>query len=329
MRFYEITYRITPKIYRRWIKKYLVYAGFSIEPERYVGFTLSLSILFSLMVGLICLLLDFSIKITFVSTLLTFLLLFLIPHFILIIVADRRAKFTDKILPDALRLISANIRSGLTPDKALLLAARKEFGPLRDQILLSSKLTLSGESIENALKEIPKRINSKALKRSIDLLVEGIIHGGSLAHLLDGLANDIRQTETMKRDVHAFVMMYAIFIFLAAGIGAPLLYGISSYLVEIMSKMASTTMPPTQATVTAGMKFMPFKGVRIESEFLTLYNFLALAITATFGGMVIGLIQEGSEKGGLKYVPLLFILSIGIYFMSRMLVSSVFTTIVS
>lgn len=326
MKFYETIFHITPKGYRRWIRKHLEYANFSIDPEKYVGFTFFFSIIFGIMIALLLLLFDFSMKLVILSALSTFLLFQAIPHFLLIMVADRIAKFTDKILPDALRLVSANIRSGLTPDKALLLAARSEFGPLKDQILMSAKLTLSGESIENALKEIPKRINSKALKRSIDLLVEGIIHGGSLAHLLDGLANDIRQTETMKRDVHAFVMMYAIFIFLAAGIGAPLLYGISSYLVETMAKMTATT--PVQSIATANIKFMPFKGMHIKSEFLTLYNFLALSITSIFGGILIGLIQEGSEKGGLKYIPLLFVLSIGIYFISRMLAIGIFGTIV-
>ncbi len=326
MRLYDIIFRSTPKKYRSWIRNYLRYAGFKISPEKYVGLNIIYGLILSSIVFLILIFLKFPFKILLPSFITTFFIFQIVMHSILIVTSDRIAKFTNKILPDALRLISANIRSGLTPDKALLLAARPEFGPLKEQIMKSAKLTFSGEPIESALQEIPKNINSEPLKRSIDLLIEGMAHGGNLAHLLDGLANDIRQTEVLKREVRAFVMMYAIFIFLAAGIGAPLLYGISSYLVETMKEMGG--MAPVQRSLSQGIKFMPFKGIKINEQFLMIYSFLALGITSVFGGMLIGLIQEGSEKGGLKYIPLLLALSIGIFFLSRTLVSGVFGVMV-
>ena len=33
------------------------------------------------------------------------------------LIADGRSKFTEEVLPDALRLMSSNVKSGLTPDK--------------------------------------------------------------------------------------------------------------------------------------------------------------------------------------------------------------------
>jgi hypothetical protein len=54
----------------------------------------------------------------------------------------------------------------------------------------------------------------------------------------------------------------------------------------------------------------------------------AIGVTSLFGGILMGLIQEGTEKAGLKYVPILFLISIGIFFVVRIIVASVFGSIV-
>jgi len=328
MRLYEIIFRVMPKGYKKWVKNYMNYAGFTISPQKYVGFSLLYGLLLALSISFFVFVLGLSMLglstgvLTFISGLMVFIVFEVFMHSIPLFVSDRIAKFTDEILPDALRLISANIRSGLTPDKALLLSARPEFGPLEKQIRKSAKFALSGEPIEEAVQTISKNINSKAVKRSIDLLVEGMGRGGNLASLLDGLANDIRQTKILRREVHAFVMMYAIFIFFAAGIGAPMLYGISSFLVETMKEIGGSV--SVQQTFTGSMRFMTFQGITIEPEFLMLYSLSALGVTSIFGGLLMGLIQEGSEKAGMKYIPILLLISLGVFFLARALVVGLF-----
>lgn len=332
MRIYEIVFRAMPKGYSNWIKKYITYTGFTISPGKYSGFSIIYGIVLGFSITLIVYLLGLSMlglttgKLMIVFGLASFLVFEAFIHSVLIVVSDRIANFTDDILPDALRLISANIRSGFTPDRALLLSARPEFGPLEKQIIKTAKLTFSGQPLEDALQTMPKNINSSALKRAVNLLVEGIQRGGNIASLLDGLSDDIRQTKILKREVQAFVMMYAIFIFFAAGIGAPLLYGISSFLVETMKEIGGTI--DVSATLPGTMKFMAFAGIKVETEFLILYMISALSITSIFGGLIMGLIQSGTEKAGLKYIPILFMLSVGIFFLVRMFVTKIFGIIV-
>jgi len=331
MRIYGVIFRVMPINYRKWVKNTLIYAGFSISPEMFAGFSFIYGLLLAICVSFFVYItgirvLNFSTNIlTIISGLLTLIVFEIIMHSIPLFISDKIAKFVDEILPDALRLVSANIRSGLTPDKAFLLSARPEFGPLEKQIRSTAKMTLSGTPIEEAIQVIPKNINSKATKRSIDLLVEGIARGGNLANLLDGLADDIRQTKILKREVQAYVMMYAIFIFFAAGIGAPLLYGISSFLVETMQQMGSQV--SVKQSFSGSMKFMTFQGIMISSDFLMLYSILSLTVTSIFGGILIGLIQEGEEKAGLRYIPLLLLVSLSVFFIARFFVTRVFTSI--
>jgi len=325
MRLYKIIYRMTPKVYRKWVEYKLTCADFSTHPEDYAGFSIFYGLALAVVTLFVGLLFDFSIYISIVLGISTFAVFEAIMHAIPLMIADSRANFTEEILPDALRLISSNIRSGLTPDKAFLLSARPEFGPLEIQMRDSAKLTLSGISVEEAIQNIPKKIDSKALRRSIDLLVEGMSRGGNLANLLDGLANDIRQTRILRKEIHSIVMMYAIFIFFAAGIGAPLLYGISSFLVQTMQQMGGRI--EIQETFTGGMKFMTFQAIGISQEFMMYYISISLGITSLFGGLLIGLIQEGKEKAGLKYIPLLLMISLTVFFLTRIMVVQIFGAI--
>lgn len=326
MRLYEILFRMTPNGYRKWVKRMLNCSDFRILPENYIGFSIIYGILLLITVLITCIIIHMGFIVSILIAFSVSAVFEAFMHAIPLVIADNRAKFTDEILPDALNLISSNIRSGSTPDQAFLLSARPEFGPLETQIRKSAKLTLSGESIEDAIQTIPENIDSRTLRHTIELLIEGISKGGSLANLLDGLANDIRQTRILKKEVEAFVMMYAIFIFFAAGIGAPLLYGISSYLVETMQRLGSSV--PTQQGFTGSSKFMTFQSIQINQGFMRMYMLISLTITSIFGALLMGLIQEGTEKAGFKYIPMLLLLSIGIFFLSRFLVMSIFGTIV-
>jgi len=311
MSVYKSLYRITPRFYREWVKKYLSYADFSIQPEKYIGF----SILYGLLL-LFSLLALFSL--IGISSIIAFSIFFVFEafmHGILILVADSRANFADEILPDVLSLFSSNLRSGLTPDKALMLTARPEFGPLEEEIKRAAKKTLSGESIEDAIKTMPERINSRTLERTVMLLSEGMAKGGNLQNLLDGLANDIREARLIRKEISAQVMIYAIFIFFAVAIGAPILLATSNHLIETMSEISSglnieKVAMPTQIPI-------KLQKIQIDKTFLLRYSLSSLAITSIFGGMLIGLIKDGSERAGLKYVPILLLLSIGMFFLSK------------
>jgi archaellum biogenesis protein FlaJ (TadC family) len=268
-------------------------------------------------------LLFYFIGISLIAALSLFLVFEGFMHGILILVADSRANFADEILPDVLSLFSSNIRSGLTPDKALMLTARPEFGPLEEEIKRAAKKTLSGESIEDAIKIMPERINSKTLERTVMLLSEGMSKGGSLQNLLDSLANDIRESRLIKKEISAQVMIYAIFIFFAVGIGAPILLATSNHLIETMSTISSginidKVAVPTQIPI-------KIQKIQIDKTFLLRYSLASIIVTSIFGGMLIGLIKDGSERAGLKYIPILLLLSIGIFFLSKFLILKVFT----
>jgi flagellar protein FlaJ len=302
----------------------LNYADFSIEPERFMGFSMIYGIFLACDISVLLFVLGFPPLIIFSVLVGVFTLFQVILVSTLILLASARSKAVEEVLPDALQLMAANIRSGLTPDKSLLLAARPEFGPLEVEIKRAAKRTISGEPLDESLAGMTERIDSKILGRSLKLVNEGIRKGGELASLLEQTAEDIRHTRILLKEVGAIVLMYVIFIFFASAMAAPLLYAISTYLVETMGKIGGL-LPGSTANIPKSLGSIKLSRVQMSGAFLYNYSLIALSITSIFGGLIIGLLREGTEKAGIKYVPLLFGLSISIFLVVKLLVASFLT----
>ena len=322
---YRFVYGLTPKKYREFCENQFRYADIDIPEGIYFGFLLIYGIILGLITLLFVNLTQLGLLLKIIAPLGVFFVFEVIFHYVIVMVGDKRAKITEEILPDALKLMSSNIRSGLTPDKALMLSARPEFGPLEVQIRKAAKKSLSGESIEESLKIIPKNINSPVLERTVKLIIDGISRGGDLSELLDGLADDISRSRILKREIKAQVMMYSIFIFFASAIGAPILFSVSGYLVSIMAGFGDKV-DMSQIPSTGALK-LNIGGLKISQGFLNTYSIVSIIVTSIFGGILMGILRGGTEKDGIKYIPVILIIGLVVYFISKAIIGTLFTSI--
>lgn len=327
---YAFVARVLPRGVREGYKSLVQYSGIKMQAERLIGFIvlfgfgIAFAVAFDLMV-----LFGLDSLLTLAVFAAAYVVLEIGVYMWLWFQAESKAKFVDGILPDALQIMAMNIRSGLTTDRALMLSARPEFGPLEEEIRRAGKDIMAGEDIRSALLRIPKRIKSKILGSTINLLVDSLKSGGDIADLLEQTSADIESTKLINREVTANVLMYVIFIFFAAGVGAPLIFGISTHLVGIMaaqmSKFAAVDL--SQFGGMGGFGAFSFSGtsnISVSIDFLILYAVISLAVTSFFGGLIIGLIKDGKEKEGFKYVPLLLCISLVLFFVTRMVATSIF-----
>jgi pilus assembly protein TadC len=215
--------------------------------------------------------------------------------------ADNRAKFVEKILPDALMLMSSNIRSGIAADEALLMSAKSEFGFLAKNIRVAGHKIATGIPIETALETISEDIDSDVLSQTVKLIIEGISSGGELGSILEGTARDIRDNEIIRKEIRAIIMLYGAFIFLAITIIAPILYSVSTELAGILSKLSQTL--AAGFLVEGSTSVVPIAPSDISSDFLIVFAYVNLIITGVFGSLMIALINKGNEKYGLRYIP--------------------------
>jgi flagellar protein FlaJ len=316
--FYERIGRVFPSNARKKIRTLMTYADVRVNEEAWLGFvTVFTSLLF-----IAVFLLSFSMTRDSILALLVGAgvcgLFAALPHMLISLRGDKRAEFVEKVLPDNLLLIVANIRSGMTPEKSLVLSARDEFGVLSVEIKNAMKRTIAGENFIEALKLISKDINSKVLRRVVSLLVEGVRSGGEIATLLEESAYNIRSNQLMKKEIRSSVLMYVIFLFAAIGVAGPLLYGISSYLVQVMSTLLSRVDIPSEVLQTS---FIKLSSPTITPEFVTWFAMLNLTVSCVFGSMIIGMIDAGSAKKGLKFIPIMLAVSLGLYMLIRSLLA--------
>ncbi len=305
-----------PQRYREKIKEWIKYSGSGVSPEGFTNYSFAFSICIGVITGLLA---GTYFLIVFPAV---FAAAFVFFHGFLMLAVDRRTKFVENILPDALQLMAANSRAGYIPSRALLLSARKEFGPLSDAIKTVGKDIMTGASLDESLKKITGCIKSELLDRTINLIIEGTRSGGQFASLLEENANDIRRMQVIRKDVKANVMMYTIFIAFAGCIGAPVLYALSSFLISTIGELgAAITMPEASA---GNMPFMKFGGLEISPEFLLLFSIVAILITTVSGSIIVGLIGTGRERAGIKYIPVFMVLGLVVFFLTKIMISSTF-----
>ncbi|MEK6852335.1 MAG: type II secretion system F family protein [Nanoarchaeota archaeon] len=311
---------LVPRKIRKRVEELIGYGGKKLDVNRFFDFVVSFSLAFAIIMLLgaafILHISTFYSVFTFIVTLVVMLFIF---YYQLLMHADKRAKQIEAALPDALQLMASNLRAGLTTDRALLLSSRPEFGLLKIELDRIGKEVATGRSLQSALLDFSRRVNSEKVRKTMQLIISGIGAGGELASLLEYTARNLREKEIVDKKVRSNVLMYAIFIFVAVGIGAPILFSLSSFLVQVLTQQLSTVEIP-QAT----QQNIPFAftGVNIDPSFVFFFVLFTLVTIAILGSLALGLITKGEEKEGIKFIPLLIALSLFIFFIVRRTVSN-------
>ena len=316
-RVYISVYHLTPRWYKESIQKLIEYADVHVTPEDWISFT----ILFSIGLGfatMFDLWAVFSVKFSLavIIGITTTILSLLFFYTLLSYTADRRAARAEEVFSDVLALMAANIRAGMTVEEALWSAPRPEFGPLAKEIGKVADKVIEGVDLDEALMEIPRRVESDIIQRTVALLAEGIRAGGKVAPLLEGISDEIRVLRDIKREVNARISFYRLSLIFVAAFGAPLLFSLSLGFMNVAHNMLSQMNVDVSELNVQGMPLQ--MGFALGSKFIDLdalrmFAITCIAITCFFASLLIGTIQEGSAKRGLRYTPILIAISLIIF----------------
>ena len=318
----------------------LVQGGFEIQPRVFLGF----SVFFSVSVALITFFVTpfffpgrplLQIAASATALLATIGLLWTM----LVLAADRRAALVEDVLPDALKIISANIRAGMTLENAFWGAARPEFGAFKDEIRKVSAETFGGHPISEALTRMSSRVKSNIVERAVKLINEGIRLGGEMARLLDEVAADIVTTKLLRKEILTSTMTYSVFIVFAAVIAAPLLFALSTYYAEmnesVIQKQAvrgggAVEQQYVQQAGISGLPGLSFAGPTpgaISAADIYLFSIAAITVTTFFAGLTLALIREGKAIRGIKYSPAFIVVALAIYLLAHAFLQATFKAV--
>ncbi|MFH0861862.1 MAG: type II secretion system F family protein [Candidatus Altiarchaeota archaeon] len=317
MSFLKLLARVLPQGMREKYSKMVGYSTLKTNPDTFIGFAITAGIVagFLLTIATNGLKPPWPLSMPLVMFTVSFTAMQLLIYIWLTLNVSAKGRQVETALPDALQLMSSNIRAGLTTDKALLMSARPEFGALEEEIRRVGKETMAGRNLTDALSRMTLHIKSTDLSRTVELITNSIKSGGQLADLLDQTADDLRDQQIIQKEISASVLMYVLFIFIAIAIGAPMLFAMSSFLVDLLARnmaMISREMPKNFD----GAAKMPIKmtGLSISTEFIKQYAVISISISCIMGAMIMGLILKGEEKEGFKYVIIMLPLALIIFF---------------
>lgn len=243
------------------------------------------------------------------------------PYMLFSLMANKRRKQIEEVLPDALNLISANIESGLTIEKAFLLGARDEFGPLADDLQRTSMRMFGGTPIDEALKELEDETNSEMFEETLRLLRDGLEAGGKVSNLLESSANDVQKSLHLRDEIAANVKMYSLFILMASIFGAPILFAVSTFLTKSTAQLWGSQSINFDELPSAGL--LEFQQPDFRPEFFADFALVAIIISNIFAALIISEIKNGNVKEGIKYVPIYVVVAIIVFFTASTAINAV------
>ena len=220
------------------------------------------------------------------------------------------------MLPDFLQLTSSNISAGMSIDRALWFAVRPRFGVLAKEIETVAKETMSGLDLRIALEKMCERYDSIVLRRSINMLNEGIAAGGEIGDLLNKIATNIQDQKSMIKEMAANVTTYIIFITFSAIVAAPFLFALSGVFISVMSAVGTSVAAAGSSGSSTGMDFS-FGGVGISLTDFKIFSVISLSLTSIFSAIMVSTIKKGNAKSGLKFIPIFMGISLSLYFLSQ------------
>lgn len=310
------TLKIYPKSLRLLYEQNIKNAGIEKSPENYHNSIALLILVLTVVFSSFFLL--FGISLLYSLIVLIFLSLFF--YFKMSLKASERIQKMEEVFPDAISLMASNLRSGITIERAFLLAARPEFAPLDEQMLSAGKEISTGKDVLISLKKMGENINSEKISQVVTLITSGLRAGGNIADLLEQTSRNMKEKEIIEKKTASTILMYVIFIFVAVSVGAPVLFALSSVLVEIVITLAERA-----PELTAAQSNLPFSfsEVPISVNFVVYFSLAFIIVTDFISTFVIGIVNKGEGKAGLKYFIPILVASLTIFFIVRKVISGI------
>ncbi len=310
---YYILSNFYPRSYTRKFNKILIYAGDNLGLRHWLGLGMLVALLVFFMFLLLSLIIfhNFNLWVIFYGFL-GFFFIHLLVYLLVYFKVEDRKEHVEKVLPDFLQLMAANVNVGMTPYQAMRLSLRDEFGPLKEELQYALTKGLGTENFSQVLLQIKERVPSEIFHRTLELLTSSLRSGGKLSLLLEDLAKDVIETKALKKELVSSTKTYGMFVLFTVLIGAPLLLAISTYFLTVMTGLQGTTGVVGSSSLVGEISITP--------EFFRTIGYIFLIFTSVLASVLVGVIKTGEYLYGLRYAPFVAAGSVFLFFILQYLV---------
>ncbi|GEM_PF-343865 len=254
--------------------------------------------------------------------------------------AIKRTEKIEKALPDALKQMADTLKAGGTFEYALRGISSSEYGPLTEEMNIVLRRLEEGENLENSLKAFSENVRSRLITRAINIILDSIAAGASLADILDEIADDIKANQRIISERKSSTLMQVLFMVAAGVIVSPFIFGLVISIVTFMMHQTPQAMgqggdtacyelchgdltksfacKSQEWSISCPKDLCPDEYWKCVTDSVMLYIVLYIIIETIAIGLMIALIREGKITKSFIYIPVLLLLSYTTFFVSNM-----------
>ncbi len=203
----------------------------------------------------------------------------------------------ESSIPRILRDIAESIHSGVTLPKAVEDAAEKGYGPLSKELERVIGLFVLGNSWEEAVMSLTKRVNSPSLARFATILVEANQSGGKISEVIDTSVELFSNLDQYKEEQLANMKPYLYTIYASIAVFLVISFVVLSQFLSPLSKSAGLSIGGSSVAV-------------LDLNYYTSILFWASIVESMFAGIIAGKIGDCSYSAGLRHSVFLTVITI-------------------
>lgn len=219
-------------------------------------------------------------------------------------IKDKRKREVGEKLPDFLQDIAGSTASGMTIYDAIKSASEGDYGALTPELKMMASQLSWGISIDDALKNFAKRINTKEVKRLAITINKALEIGGNTPSVFKAAAKEIDQIKRVDLQRKTEMSLYSIVIFLSFFVFLAVVIIINATifaaLYDLQSEMAGQSI--------GGIRITEINPTEVKNMF-----FAFVFIQSLGGGLLGGFMMEGRLSSGVKQAFLLVLVSFIIF----------------
>ncbi len=241
---------------------------------------------------------------------------------------DERKTKLEVMLPDYLQIVAANLRSGISLERAMLLAARPEFGFLSEDVKEMSRRVFGGQTLEASLQDFASRYRSYQLRHAARMIMEALRYGGAMADLIGQISKDIRGQQLIQKEVAGQLLMYSIFVAFAGLVAAPVLYGLTTEMIITTDNVWNGILQTNPGGLpTTGVSFLKPSPPKITPAQYEEFSYGAILVICGFASLIMSAISTGSAVKGIRYLPVFLAVGFIVYFIVQNVIAGLFASI--
>jgi tight adherence protein B len=165
-----------------------------------------------------------------------------LPRLVIWGLRKRRNKLVNDQLPDGLIMISNGLRAGLSLLQSMEMVAKESKPPLSQEFELILREYRLGSSLEDAIKHLGSRINSKDVSIMVNATLLMLESGGNLPKRFDSLAKTMQERKRIQKKIKAMTAEGETQAWILAGLPLVLALLLNEMNHEVFSLMYTTVL---------------------------------------------------------------------------------------